>query len=192
MSLLFATNNQNKVDEIRSQLSGSITIITLKEAEIFEEIPEPWHTIEANSTHKAEYIFAKYKLDCFSEDTGLIVPALNGEPGVKSARYAGEKATSLENIKKLLTNLNGMENRNAYFKTVITYCKDGKFHQFEGICEGRITEYSIGENGFGYDPIFIPNGSEICFAEMNKEQKNIFSHRRKAIDQLIAFLNEHE
>jgi XTP/dITP diphosphohydrolase len=188
--LLFATNNDNKLREIRSQLGDSFSIVSLREANIIEEIPEPWPTIEENSTHKAKYIFDKYQLDCFSEDTGLIVPALNGEPGVKSARYAGDAASADDNISKLLSAMHGNINRNAYFKTVITYCQGGIMTQFQGICEGKLLDERMGIGGFGYDPIFVPNGAEICFAMMNAEEKNRFSHRRKAMDALINFLKK--
>jgi XTP/dITP diphosphohydrolase len=188
MPLLFATNNKNKLNEIRSALGDSFLIQSLEEANIHEDIPEPWHTIEENSLHKAKYIFEKYNIDCFGEDTGLIVPALNGAPGVFSARYAGLPPNDNNNIDKLINELQAHSDRSAYFKTVITICQNGEYNQFEGICEGEIINERKGENGFGYDPIFIPKGSTLCFAEMNKEDKNKFSHRRKAMDKLITYL----
>lgn len=188
--LLFATNSENKLKEIRLQLGETFSIISLREAGIMEEIPEPWPTIEENSTHKAKYIFDKYQLSCFSEDTGLIVPALNGQPGVRSARYAGDAATADDNISKLLSAMQGNEYRNAHFKTIITYCQDGVFTQFQGICEGTLLKERIGVGGFGYDPIFVPDGASECFAMMSSAEKNKFSHRRKAMDALIDFLKK--
>ena len=191
MPLIFATNNQHKVDEIRSALKEDFEIITLKEAGIDIEIPEPHHTLEENASEKSKVIYQLKKMDCFSEDTGLEVEALNGEPGVKSARYAGEHRSFDANIDKLLENLKGIENRKAQFRTVISLIKNGKEFLFEGICEGIITNEKMGEKGFGYDPIFVPNGSQLSFAQMSTSQKNEFSHRRKALDKLIEFLNTH-
>jgi XTP/dITP diphosphohydrolase len=189
MELIFATHNANKVKEIKSILPAQLQIISLSEANIVEEIEEPFDTLEENSETKAKFIFSNYSKNCFSEDTGLIVPSLNGEPGVKSARYAGEDANAEKNIKKLLHNLKDSSNRDAYFKTVITLNIDGQQLQFIGICEGTIIDTTIGNEGFGYDPIFVPNGSTKTFAEMNLEEKNKFSHRKKAMAKLIDFLN---
>jgi XTP/dITP diphosphohydrolase len=189
MQLIFATHNANKVKEIQSILPASLQIISLHDAGIMEEIPEPFANIEENSETKAQYIFKQYTKDCFSEDTGLIVPALQGEPGVRSARYAGDDANAQNNIALLLHNLKNIKNRDAYFKTVITVIVNGSQHQFTGICEGRIIEETIGELGFGYDPIFVPNGSQFTFAQMSMEEKNKFSHRKKAMEQLIGFLS---
>ena len=190
MPLIFATNNQHKVDEIRAALYGGLEILTMKEAGIDIDIPEPHHTLEENASEKSRVIYQLKNSDCFSEDTGLEVEALNGEPGVKSARYAGEQRSFDDNIDKLLENLKGVENRTAQFRTVISLILNGEEFLFEGICEGKISNERMGEKGFGYDPIFIPNGSTISFAQMSTEQKNEFSHRRKALDKLIDFLNK--
>jgi XTP/dITP diphosphohydrolase len=188
-NLIFATNNQNKVQEVRALLGKLFNIITLKEAGIDIDIPEPHDTLEANATEKSKTIFGITKQNCFSEDTGLEVEALNGEPGVKSARYAGEERSFDDNIEKLLTKLEPFENKSARFRTVISLILDEKEYFFEGICEGRIIAVRKGTNGFGYDPVFIPTGSDKTFAEMDMEGKNKFSHRKKAMQKLINFLN---
>ncbi|HEX5113228.1 MAG TPA: RdgB/HAM1 family non-canonical purine NTP pyrophosphatase [Saprospiraceae bacterium] len=194
MKLIFATNNQHKVDEIRSVIGNSLLeIIALKDAGIDIDIPEPFDTLEENASNKSRTIYEMEKtnpavIGCFSEDTGLEVDALNGEPGVKSARYAGQGKSFEKNIEKLLKNLNGIENRKARFRTVISLLIDGKEVLFEGVCEGAIGYDKKGEGGFGYDPIFIPVGSVHTFAEMKIEEKNKFSHRKKATDKLIAYL----
>jgi XTP/dITP diphosphohydrolase len=190
-TLIFATNNQHKVDEIRTVLKNSFTIITLKEAGIDIDIPEPHDTLEANATEKAQTIHQLTGKDCFSEDTGLEVAVLNGEPGVKSARYAGDGRDFQQNIDKLLENLKDKTNRKARFRTIISLIMNNREHVFEGICEGRIIEDQQGNKGFGYDPVFMPDGADKTFAEMTMEEKNAFSHRRKATDQLIAFLNHY-
>ena len=190
MPLIFATNNQHKVDEIRAALHGGLEILTMKEAGIDIEIPEPHHTLQENASEKSKVIYQLKNEDCFSEDTGLEVEALNGEPGVKSARYAGEQRSFEDNIDKLLENLKGVENRNARFRTVISLIMNGEEFLFEGICEGIISNERMGEKGFGYDPVFVPKGSSTSFAQMSTEQKNEFSHRRKALDKLIEFLNK--
>ncbi|NNV56212.1 RdgB/HAM1 family non-canonical purine NTP pyrophosphatase [Limnovirga soli] len=189
--LIFATNNQHKVTEIRSVIGDHFNIITLKEAGIDIDIPEPHDTLEANAQEKAETIYNLTQQNCFSEDTGLEVAALNGEPGVKSARYAGDGRDFQANIDKLIANLTSHSNRNARFRTVITLIINSKTYFFEGICEGYIIEKQQGLQGFGYDPVFIPVGSDKTFAEMSIEEKNTFSHRRKATDALIAFLNNY-
>jgi XTP/dITP diphosphohydrolase len=186
--LIFATNNKHKIDEIRTVIGSKFNIITLAEAGINIDIPEPHDTIEENAAEKSTFIYNLTTKDCFGEDTGLEVEALNGEPGVKSARYAGEGRSSLDNINKVLQKLKGSSNRNAQFKTIISVIINGKQTQFEGICKGRIIEELKGTDGFGYDPIFIPNGCNKTFAEMTMEEKNFFSHRRKATDKLIEFL----
>jgi XTP/dITP diphosphohydrolase len=186
--LIFATNNQNKVIEIRKVLGDLFDIITLQEAGIDIDIPEPHDTLRANATEKSTTIFTLTNKNCFSEDTGLEVDSLNGEPGVKSARYAGKDSSFEENIKKLLNNLDGIENRKARFRTYISLILDGSEHRFEGICEGKIITERRGQNGFGYDPIFVPDGTDKTFAEMDLEEKNRFSHRKKAIEKLIIFL----
>jgi XTP/dITP diphosphohydrolase len=190
--LIFATNNRNKVTEIRNVLGNLFDIITLEEAGILIDIPEPHDTLEANATEKSSTIYKLTQKNCFSEDTGLEVKALNGEPGVKSARYAGEDRAFDANIKKLLLNLEGIENRKAHFRTVISLILSEKEYQFEGICEGEIIKEQRGTNGFGYDPIFIPEGSTKTFAEMDMNEKNQFSHRKKAMNKLIEFLTAKE
>jgi XTP/dITP diphosphohydrolase len=187
-TLIFATNNKHKIDEIRTVIGSKFNIITLAAAEINIDIPEPHDTIEENAAEKSAFIYNLTKRDCFGEDTGLEVEALNGEPGVKSARYAGDDRSPLDNIKKLLQKLEGSNNRNAQFKTIISVIINGKQTQFEGICKGKIIEELKGTDGFGYDPIFIPDGSNKTFAEMTMEEKNIYSHRRKATDKLMSFL----
>lgn len=187
-TLIFATNNQHKVGEIRQVLGTRFDIITLKEAGIDIEIPEPHDTLAANATEKSATIFNLTGNNCFSEDTGLEVNALNGDPGVHSARYAGDSRSFEANIDKLLINLSGNENRQARFRTIISLILDKKEVQFEGICEGKIIKEKRGRNGFGYDPVFVPDGSDLTFAEMNTVEKNAYSHRKKAMDQLIEFL----
>ena len=189
-TLIFATNNQNKVNEIRKVTNGLFNIITLKEAGIDIDIPEPHDTLEANATEKSTVIYGLTKQDVFSEDTGLEVAVLNGEPGVKSARYAGEGRDFQANIDKLLVNLEGKENRQAQFRTVVSLLLDGKEYLFEGICKGTIIQEQKGLQGFGYDPVFIPDGADKTFAEMTMDEKNTFRHRKKAISKLIDFLNE--
>ncbi|MFZ1785682.1 MAG: RdgB/HAM1 family non-canonical purine NTP pyrophosphatase [Ferruginibacter sp.] len=188
-NLIFATNNQNKVDEVRAVLGEIFNIITLKEAGIDIDIPEPHDTLEANATEKSKTINSLTGKNCFSEDTGLEVEALNGEPGVQSARYAGESGNFENNMEKLLTNLDPFENKAARFRTVISLILDGKEYFFEGICPGKIISERKGKKGFGYDPVFIPTGSDKTFAEMEMTEKNKFSHRKKAMEKLIHFLN---
>jgi len=189
MQLIFATNNQHKVEEIRSLLPPHFSIMTLKEAGIDIDIPEPHETLDANAREKAQTIFRMTGVNCFSEDTGLEVPALGGEPGVRSARYAGEVKSFDKNIEKLLLNLQDIPRREAQFRTVICLIINGTEHFFEGVCKGRIISEKRGNAGFGYDPVFVPDGSEKTFAEMSMEEKNQFSHRRKATDLLVTFLN---
>lgn len=189
MKLIFATNNQHKVDELRSLITREFNIITLKEAGIDIDIPEPYNTLEENAAGKARTIFDLTGTDCFSEDTGLEVASLNGEPGVKSARYAGENRSFDANIDKLLINLAGKPDRSARFRTVISLLIQGKETQFEGICEGQIINERKGTQGFGYDPVFIPTGSHKTFAEMSLTEKGKYSHRAKATEKLVAFLN---
>jgi XTP/dITP diphosphohydrolase len=187
-TLIFATNNDNKAKEIRAALGEEWEIKTLKEAGIEIDIPEPHDTLEANAREKSVVIRDLTGMDCFSEDTGLEVDALGGEPGVKSARYAGEGRDFSANITKLLQGLDGQENRKAQFRTVISYVQGGQEWQFEGICPGRIIDVPRGTDGFGYDPVFVPDGDTRTFAEMTMAEKNIFSHRKKALDKLIRFL----
>lgn len=188
-TIIFATNNQNKVNEVRAVLGDIFNIITLKEGGIDIDIPEPHDTLEANATEKSKTIFNLTNKNCFSEDTGLEVYALNGEPGVKSARYAGESRSFDDNIDKLLHNLKSVANKTAMFRTVISLILDGREYFFEGVCPGKIIAERRGDNGFGYDPVFVPDGSDKTFAEMDMEGKNKFSHRKKAMEKLIAFLN---
>ncbi len=189
-TLIFATNNEQKVLEIRSAAGSNFNIITLKEAGIDIDIPEPHDTLEANATEKSFTINRLTQQDCFSEDSGLEVEALNGEPGVKSARYAGDERDFQANIAKVLEKLCGKENRKAKFRTVISLLLGGKEYLFEGVCEGTITKMQSGTKGFGYDPIFMPLGSNKTFAEMSMEEKNIFSHRSKATAKLVNFLKQ--
>jgi len=187
-SLIFATHNNYKALEVRSILKNRFDIITLNEAGITEEIPEPHDTLEENALEKSKTIFRITKKNCFSEDTGLEVESLNGEPGVKTARYAGPAKDSKKNIEKILNKLTNVENRKAQFRTVISLILEGKEYMFEGICKGTIAPNEKGKTGFGYDPIFIPEGGQFTFAEMTEEEKNHVSHRRKAMDKLIKFL----
>ncbi len=189
MKLIFATNNQHKVDEMRSITGSAFNIIALKEAGIDIDIPEPHATLEANATEKSTVIYQMTGINCFSEDTGLEVKTLDGEPGVKSARYAGDDRSFDANIDKLLSNLAGKTSRAARFRTVISLLIDGKETLFEGICEGEIIEEKRGNNGFGYDPVFIPLGSDKTFGEMSMEEKTKYSHRARATEKLVAFLN---
>jgi XTP/dITP diphosphohydrolase len=189
-SIIFSTNNQHKVDEIKTIVGDLYHIITLKDAGIEIDIPEPHDTLEANAREKSKTIFALTGKNCFGEDTGLEVEGLNGEPGVKSARYAGDGRNFSDNVKKLLSNLHNSKNRNARFRTVISLMLNGKEYLFEGVCEGTICEAPSGEGGFGYDPVFIPQGANITFADMSIEEKNFYSHRQKATSKLISFLSQ--
>jgi XTP/dITP diphosphohydrolase len=182
MKLIFATSNQNKVKEILSLAPKGVEILSLKDIGFTEELPETRATIEGNSLQKAEYLSTKFGIACFSEDTGLEINALDGEPGVYSARYAGPKATYDDNTDKVLYKMKNEANRTARFKTVITYYAEGKYVQFEGITEGVILEDRKGSAGFGYDPIFKPLGADKTYAEMTLEEKNSFSHRKKSFE----------
>ena len=190
MKLIFATNNQNKIAEIKTALTAGLEITTLKEAGINIDIPEPFNTLEENAREKATVIFSITNQNCFSEDTGLEVAALNNAPGVKTARYAGDKADNKKNIALLLKNMEEKEERNAQFKTVICLLLNNKEYLFTGICKGKINREEKGSLGFGYDAVFIPDGADNTFAEMTMEEKNKYSHRKKALVQLIKFLNE--
>lgn len=186
--LIFATNNRHKVEEIQAAIGDQLEVISLQQAGIDIDIPEPHDTLEENAHEKSTVIHRLTGKNCFSEDTGLEVFSLNGEPGVKSARYAGEDKSFDKNIDKLLMNLAGKENRKAQFRTVISLILDEKEFLFEGICPGTIIEEKYGSGGFGYDPVFVPEGSNKTFAEMSMEEKNKFSHRKKAADKLVSFL----
>lgn len=189
MKIIFATNNQYKVDEIRAVLPPHFKIITLKEAGIDIDIPEPYDTLEKNAEEKATTIYHLTNTDCFSEDTGLEVNALNGEPGVMSARYAGDEKSFQKNIDKLLNNLKDAKDRSAQFRTVVCLIMKREINFFEGICRGQIIAEQRGSKGFGYDPVFAPDGADKTFAEMDMEEKNLYSQRRKGVDKLVAFLN---
>jgi XTP/dITP diphosphohydrolase len=190
MKIIFATNNKHKVEEVKSLLPSTLSIISLQEAGLNVEIPEPHDTLEENAADKARTIKTLTGQNCFSEDTGLEVYALNGEPGVKSARYAGEGKSSQQNMEKLLDKLGQQQDRRARFRTVIFLILEDQEYQFEGICEGKIMYGPKGDQGFGYDPIFIPDGAEKSFAEMGLAEKNKFSHRKKAMARLVEFLNQ--
>lgn len=188
MQIVFASSNKNKIIEIQSMLPESIQILSLEDIGCLEEIPETADTIMGNAILKADYVTKKYGYDCFADDTGLEVSALNGEPGVYSARYAGEQRNSEDNMNKLLDNLSDKNNRKAQFKTVIALNINGKQQLFTGIAEGEITLEKTGNKGFGYDPIFRPLGYTETFAELSLEIKNEISHRGKATQDLIKFL----
>ena len=188
MQLVFATNNLNKIKEVQSVLGDTIELLSLKDVGCEEELPENEPTLEGNSLSKAKYVFDNYGVNCFADDTGLEVSALNGAPGVYSARYSGVGATDSKNIALLLKNLQGMENRSARFRTIFTLILDGKMHQFEGIINGEIAKNPSGNQGFGYDPVFIPENWSKSFAECSKEEKNTISHRAIATKKLIEYL----
>ncbi|MGG5487160.1 non-canonical purine NTP diphosphatase [Gaetbulibacter sp. PBL-D1] len=191
MQLVFATNNLNKLNEVQKLIPDTIQLLSLKDIGCFEDIPETQDTIEGNAIQKAEYVKQHYGYDCFADDTGLEVEALQGAPGVFSARYAGPQRDANDNMDKLLLNLKDKPNRNAHFKTVIALVLNGTLNTFTGICEGCITETKYGDSGFGYDPIFKASGYDKTFAEITLEEKNSIGHRGKAVSQLISFLNNH-
>ena len=188
MQLVFASNNKNKIKEIQLLVPKSIKVLSLEDIGCFEEIPETEDTIEGNAIQKANYVTEKYGYNCFADDTGLEVEALNGEPGVYSARYAGEQKDATDNMDKLLNNLKGISNRNAQFKTVIALNLNGNQSLFTGIIKGKIIEEKIGSNGFGYDPIFVAEGYSQTFAELTIGEKSVISHRGLAVKQLVDFL----
>lgn len=191
MKLVFATNNKHKLDEVRKITSHHpVEIVSLAEINCFDDIPETAETLEGNALQKAHYIQEKFGLNCFADDTGLEVEALNNAPGVYSARYAGPGHDSEANMKKLLHEMEGKENRKARFRTVIALVWNGKTYTFEGIVNGTITTAKRGENGFGYDPIFIPEGYDQTFAELGDNIKNQISHRAKAVEKLDEFLTQ--
>lgn len=192
MKIVFATNNTNKILEIQSMLPESIEIISLESIGCYEDIPETADTIEENAIMKANYVTEKYGYDCFADDTGLEVDALNGEPGVFSARYAGEQRSAEDNMTLLLSNLEDKTNRKAQFKTVITLNLKGKQYLFTGIAHGEITLERFGNQGFGYDPIFRPENYQETFAQLSIDTKNKISHRGKATVELISFLNKNQ
>jgi len=188
MKLVFATNNKNKIKEIKNLIGNSIELLSLADINCHEEIPETSATIAGNALQKAQYVYEKYGYNCFADDTGLEIVSLNGEPGIYSARYAGEQRDANDNMDKVLINLKDQQNRNAHFKTVIALIIDGKETLFEGIAKGEITTTKSGSKGFGYDPIFKPLGYDITFSEMSLDEKNKISHRGKAVKQLSNFL----
>ena len=191
MKLVFATNNKHKLDEVRKITSRHpVEIVSLVEINCFDDIPETADTLEGNALQKAHYIQEKFGLNCFADDTGLEVEALNNAPGVYSARYAGSGHDSEANMKKLLHEMEGKENRKARFRTVIALVWNGKTYTFDGIVNGTITTAKRGENGFGYDPIFIPEGYKQTFAELGNDIKNQISHRAKAVEKLDEFLSQ--
>lgn len=197
MEIVFATNNRHKLEEISAMLSHKYKVLGLSDLDIKEEIPEDHDTLEENASQKAWYIYHKSGRNCFADDTGLEVDVLGGAPGVYSARYSRigtpvfpELSPAEGNIKKLLLEMNGITDRQARFRTVISLILDGVEHRFEGTCEGTITERESGSEGFGYDPVFRPSGSSSTFAEMKAEEKNKISHRARAVEVLVQFLNE--
>lgn len=189
MKLVFATNNINKIKEVQALMPEGIQLLSLGDIDCHEDIPETSPTIEGNAIQKAEYVKKNYGYDCFADDTGLEVEALNGAPGVYSARYAGEEKSSEANIEKLLKELSGKNDRSARFKTVIALQLNGKLNTFTGICSGNITFERKGMQGFGYDPVFQPEGKLLTFAELSLEEKSAVSHRARATRQLIDFLS---
>lgn len=190
MEICFATNNEHKLAEVQRMLPAEIQLKTLSQIGCTEELPETQSTLEGNSRQKAAYVFEHFNINCFADDTGLEVEALNGKPGVYSARYAGPQRNNQDNIELLLKNLQGKENRKARFRTSVTLVLDGEYFQFDGIAEGEIITDLKGSQGFGYDPVFKPAGYPKTFAEMTAEEKNQISHRGKAIEKLVAFLTK--
>lgn len=190
MKLVFASNNKNKLEEIRHQLPTDIELLSLEDIGCHEDIPETADTIEGNAILKADYVTQRYGFDCFADDTGLEVDALNGAPGVYSARYAGEEKDANANMDKLLNALKDNRNRKANFKTVIALNKNGAQHLFTGIVEGTITTEKAGDKGFGYDPLFKADGLEHTFAQISLDEKALLSHRGRAVKQLIEFLKK--
>lgn len=189
MQLVFATNNLNKLKEVQSLIPQQITLLSLKDIGCFEDVPETQNTIKGNAIQKADYIKQQYGYDCFADDTGLEVDALNNQPGVFSARYAGPQRDANDNMALLLKNLKEQPNRNAQFKTVVALHLNGKLETFTGICKGEITTSKKGDKGFGYDPIFMPKGYTQTFAQIDLKLKNTIGHRGKAVNLLVEFLN---
>jgi len=188
MQLVFATHNQNKFIEVQAMLPAIYKLLSLNDIDCHQDIAETANTIEGNAQLKAEYVFKNHKLPCFADDTGLFVNQLNGEPGVFSARYAGQQKDAQANIYKLLKNLQNVEDRSAYFKTVIAYKTKNNHKFFTGICKGEITTSPEGKAGFGYDPIFKPQGYSQTFAELDPQTKNQISHRGLALQKFIDYL----
>jgi XTP/dITP diphosphohydrolase len=190
MKLVFATNNPNKLKEVQEILSDEFELLSLQDIGCFEDIPETSDTLEGNAQLKADHVTKNYGYDCFADDTGLEVESLDGEPGVYSARYGGEPRDAEKNMQKLLKNLDGKSNRNAQFRTIVALNLQGKSYAFEGVCKGEIQHEKSGDGGFGYDPIFTPEGYDQSFAEMSSEEKNKISHRKRAIQKLTDFLKQ--
>lgn len=188
MKLVFATNNQHKLEELQAMLGNEIKLLSLKDIGCTEDIPEEQATLEGNANQKSAYVYENYGLSCFADDTGLEIEALNGEPGVYSARYAGEEKSAEANMEKVLEKLTKINNRKARFRTVISLIIKGEENLFEGVVEGEIITKKRGESGFGYDPIFKPIGFETTFAEMNLTDKNKISHRGRAVKKLVKHL----
>ncbi|MGP1420618.1 MAG: non-canonical purine NTP diphosphatase [Tannerella sp.] len=188
-TLVFATNNEHKLREVRAMMPPDIEVLGLSDLKCSDELPETSSSLEGNAMQKARYVKLKFGYDCFADDTGLEVDALRGEPGVYSARYAGPECDSTANIRKLLGNLSGKSNRNARFRTVIALIIEGSEYLFEGMIYGRITQAMRGSNGFGYDPVFVPDGYKQTFAELDENVKNGISHRARAVRKLTGFLS---
>lgn len=190
MKLVFATNNRHKLDEVRAIVGDRVEVLSLNDIGCYDDIPETADTLQGNALIKARYIHEKFGVDCFADDTGLEVEALDGAPGVYSARYAGEECDSEANMQKLLQNLKGKSNRNAQFRTVIALIIKGEEKLFNGIVKGTITEEKRGDSGFGYDPVFVPEGFSESFAQMSGDMKNSISHRYRATRELSNYLKE--
>ncbi|MGB3076614.1 MAG: RdgB/HAM1 family non-canonical purine NTP pyrophosphatase [Chitinophagales bacterium] len=190
-TLIFATQNRFKRDEVQAMLGNDIHVLSLSDLYYEGELPETHETLEENALEKAQFISNKFSMDCFSEDTGLEIDALNGEPGVYSARYAGNGKSATDNIERVLRKMSGEKNRKAKFRTIVCLILKDQIHYFEGIVNGIISEDITGNSGFGYDPVFIPEGSNKTFATMSKEEKNRTSHRRIAVERMKEFLKTH-
>ncbi len=191
MKLIFATNNRHKLTELQQLLGNEFDLQSLSDINCSEEIPEDYETLEENADQKASYVYEKYQVNCFADDTGLEIAALNNEPGVYSARYAGDAKNAKANIQKVLKNLEGKEDRSAQFRTIISLFLNGKKYRFEGIVKGEILKEERGKDGFGYDPVFKPNACSGSFAEMDMAEKNKISHRGLAVQKLVRFLKNY-
>ena len=191
MKICFATNNQKKIEEVKAALGEDFTLVSLADIGCHEELPETGDTLEHNAFQKARHVYEKYGVSCFADDTGLEVEALDMAPGVYSGRFAGEPRSDERNVSLLLEKMGGIENRKARFRTVIALILEGEEHRFDGMAEGEITHSKSGNAGFGYDPVFKPNGQEETFAEMSMEDKNLISHRGRAVQKLIEFLHSY-
>lgn len=192
MKLVFATNNQHKLEEVQKMLGTHFELLSLADIGCYEDIPETAPTLEGNASQKSHYVFEKYGFDCFADDTGLEVEALNMQPGVYSARYAGPQRSSADNMKLLLSEMDKIKRRNARFRTVVSLIISGEELLFEGIVEGSILSAPQGDEGFGYDPVFQPDGYNVSFAQMSMKEKNTISHRGRAIEKLTAYLKQRE